>query len=411
MIWKKSELSKISRIGDGAHASLKRIDFGIPYLTAKNITKSGIDYSNMDYISEEIYNKHFKEKSNALTKPKKDDILYSIIGSIGGVYVVRDEKIGISSSVAIFRADINKVLPQYLAYFLKSPSFDAQVQAIKGGVAQGFMSLGKLGTVNISYPDDIEYQNRIIDILSSYDDLIENNQKQIKLLEEAAQRLYKEWFVDLHFPGYEDVKIVDGVPEGWRKTILESVLEKITTGLNPRKNFVLGSGSNYYVTIKNMGDNNIYLDEKCDRVDDEALVKINKRSDLKIGDILFSGIGTMGRVYLVSVPTDNWNVSESVFTMRANEKISKELLYLMLLSSDVQGYCDTHAHGVAQRGIRMADLKAYAFTLPSEEIISRFTKIVKPFIERVQKLQKENVHLVEARDRLLPKLMSGEIEV
>ena len=112
MIWKKSELSKISRIGDGAHASLKRIDFGIPYLTAKNITKSGIDYSNMDYISEEIYNKHFKEKSNALTKPKKDDILYSIIGSIGGVYVVRDEKIGISSSVAIFRADINKVLPQ-----------------------------------------------------------------------------------------------------------------------------------------------------------------------------------------------------------------------------------------------------------------------------------------------------------
>ena len=365
----------------------------------------------MDYISEEIYNKHFKEKSNALTKPKKDDILYSIIGSIGGVYVVRDEKIGISSSVAIFRADINKVLPQYLAYFLKSPFFDAQVQAIKGGVAQGFMSLGKLGTVNILYPDDIEYQNRIIDILSSYDDLIENNQKQIKLLEEAAQRLYKEWFVDLHFPGYEDVKIVDGVPEGWRKTILESVLEKITTGLNPRKNFVLGSGSNYYVTIKNMGDNNIYLDEKCDRVDDEALVKINKRSDLKIGDILFSGIGTMGRVYLVSVPTDNWNVSESVFTMRANEKISKELLYLMLLSSDVQGYCDTHAHGVAQRGIRMADLKAYAFTLPSEEIISRFTKIVKPFIERVQKLQKENVHLVEARDRLLPKLMSGEIEV
>ena len=281
---------------------------------------------------------------------------------------------------------------------------------ISQGTAQDNLSWKKLSTIKFPAPD-IEVQDRIVNILSVYDDLIENNQKQIKLLEEAAQRLYKEWFVDLHFQGYEDVKIVDGVPEGWRKTILESVLEKITTGLNPRKNFVLGSGSNYYVTIKNMGDNNIYLDEKCDRVDDEALVKINKRSDLKIGDILFSGIGTMGRVYLVSVPTDNWNVSESVFTMRANEKISKELLYLMLLSSDVQGYCDTHAHGVAQRGIRMADLKAYAFTLPSEEIISRFTKIVKPFIERVQKLQKENVHLVEARDRLLPKLMSGEIEV
>ena len=81
------------------------------------------------------------------------------------------------------------------------------------------------------------------------------------------------------------------------------------------------------ITIKNMKDNNIYLDDKCDRIDDEALIKINKRSDLQKGDILFSGIGTMGRVYLIGIPTDNWNVSESVFTMRANDNISKEMLY------------------------------------------------------------------------------------
>lgn len=116
-------------------------------------------------------------------------------------------------------------------------------------------------------------------MLVSFEDLIENNQQQIKLLEEAAQRLYKEWFVDLRFPGFEDVKIVEGVPEGWNRVCLDDVLQKITTGLNPRKNFVLGNGENYYVTIKNMGDNNIFLDDKCDRVDDEALDKINKRSD------------------------------------------------------------------------------------------------------------------------------------
>ena len=217
--------------------------------------------------------------------------------------------------------------------------------------------------------------------------------------------------MDLHFPGYENASIVDGVPNGWTSVTLNDVISKITTGLNPRKNFVLGNGKNYYVTIKNMGDNNIYLDEKCDKVDDEAIIKINKRSDLQIGDILFSGIGTMGRVYLIHIPTDNWNVSESVFTMRANEKISKELLYLMLLSPKVQGYCDTHAHGVAQRGIRMADLKEYPFNLPSKDIIVSFTDKVKPLIEKVQTLQKMNVILTEARDRLLPKLMSGEIEV
>ena len=410
MKWEKAELSLIAEIGDGAHASLKRVKSGIPYLTAKNITKNGISYLNIDFISEETYEKYFKEKSNALTKPQKNDILYSIIGSIGGVYCVKDEKIGISSSVAIIRADSELILPQYLAYFLKSKFFEAQVQAIKGGVAQGFMSIEKLKIVKILYPKDLEYQAKVVSILSAYDDLIENNQKQIKLLEEAAQRLYKEWFVDLRFPGYETTPIIDGVPEGWEHTILENVISKITTGLNPRKNFVLGNGNNYYVTIKNMRNNNIYLDEKCDRIDDEAIIKINKRSDLQVGDILFSGIGTMGRVYLVNIPTDNWNVSESVFTLRANNKISKEFLYLMLLSDDVQIYCDQHAHGVAQRGIRMTDLKAYKFILPSKKIIENFTAIIKPIVEKIQNLHVQIVDVTEARDRLLPKLMSGELE-
>ena len=281
---------------------------------------------------------------------------------------------------------------------------------ISQGTAQDNLSWEKLSTIKFPTPP-IEVQNKIASILSAYDDLIENNQKQIKLLEEAAQRLYKEWFVDLRFPGHEDVKIVDGVPEGWEHVQLIDVLKNITTGLNPRKNFVLGSGKNYYVTIKNMSDNDIYLDDKCDKVDDEALEKINKRSDLKTGDILFSGIGTMGRVYLISIPTDNWNVSESVFTMRANEKISKELLYLILLSDDVQNYCELNAHGAAQRGIRMADLKAYKFNLPPNEIIRNFTSLVIPILAKVQKIRSENLILSEARDRLLPKLISGEIQV
>lgn len=284
------------------------------------------------------------------------------------------------------------------------------LKAMSAGSTTKFLKLGMLQNLEIPFPD-IETQRRIADILSAYDDLIENNQKQIKLLEEAAQRLYKEWFVDLRFPGYENVKVVDGVPEGWEKAPLSDVIEKITTGLNPRQNFVLGHGDNYYVTIKNMGNNTIYLDDKCDRVDDAALEKINSRSDLKIGDILFSGIGTMGRVYLVSIPTNNWNVSESVFTIRANNRITKELLYLILLSSDMQKYCDNNAHGVAQRGIRMADLKAYPIILPSTSIIDSFTSVVKPIIEKTQSVNKQITKLAEARDRLLPKLMSGELEV
>ena len=158
MAWEKVKLGDVCKIGDGAHASLKRLSHGIPYLTAKNLTRNGIDVQNLDFIDETTYNKHFKESSIALTRPQKDDILYSIIGSIGGVYLVKDEKIGISSSVAIFRSNPSTLISKYLYYYLKSSLFDSQIQAIKGGVAQGFMSLSKLSSIEISYPLEIKTQ-------------------------------------------------------------------------------------------------------------------------------------------------------------------------------------------------------------------------------------------------------------
>jgi len=296
---------------------------------------------------------------------------------------------------------------EFLYYALKSKQ--AILHKAQKGAAIPHVTPLLIGNIDFLLPNK-DVQHRIATILSRYDSLIENYQKQIKLLEEAAQRLYKEWFVDLHFPGHENTKIVDGVPEGWDKKTIDDVTCKVTTGLNPRKNFVLGKGSNYYVTIKNMADNTLFLDDRCDRVDNEALEKINKRSDLKIGDILFSGIGTIGRVALVDIPTNNWNVSESVFTLRVNDIVTKEFLYLMLLSPDMQNYCQSNAHGAAQKGIRMADLKAYSFNLPPFGVIQKFTNLVTPTIKKVSSIRNQIRLLTEARDRLLPKLMSGEIK-
>ena len=306
-----------------------------------------------------------------------------------------------------FKKELNV---RYLYYWFKSHIGKHSVDSIAKGTAQKAVPIDGLRNLDIELPS-FPIQHRIASILSRYDSLIENYQKQIKLLEEAAQRLYKEWFVGLHFPGHENTKIIDGAPEGWEKITIADVTSKVTTGLNPRKNFVLGKGSNYYVTIKNMADNTIFLDDRCDRVDNEALDKINKRSDLKIGDILFSGIGTIGRVALVDIPTDNWNVSESVFTMRVNEIVTKEYLYFVLLSSEMQNYCQSNAHGAAQKGIRMADLKAYSFNLPPFDAIQKFTSLVTPTIKKISSIRNQIRLLTEARDRLLPKLMSGEIEL
>lgn len=404
--WKKITLEECCHsITDGDHQSMPVSECGVPFIIISNIKNNRIDFEDTRFVPVEYY-----DSLDVTRKAQRGDILYTVKGSFGiPAYVDSDMPFVFQRDIAILKCN-NRVNSKFLYYIMKSVEFERLADLLAIGSAQRAITLKTLRGIEILIPEKSE-QDRIVEMLSPYDDLIENNQKQIKLLEEAAQRLYKEWFVDLRFPGYEDVQIVDGVPEGWKIVSLDDVISKITTGLNPRKNFALGKGNNFYVTIKNMGDNNIYLDDKCDKIDDEALEKINKRSDLRTGDILFSGIGTMGRVYLISIPTNNWNVSESVFTMRVNERITNEYLYMVLLSDDMKSYCDQNAHGVAQRGIRMADLRAYKLFLPDDNTLKKYTFISKPLIQKVQSLQKQCKELTEARDRLLPKLMSGEIEL
>lgn len=407
MIWKTSQLSQISKIGDGAHASLKRMELGIPYLTAKNITESGVDYSQMDYISEETYNKYFKEESNALTQPRKDDILYSIIGSIGGVYVVKEEKIGISSSVAIFRVNSEIVIPQYLAYFLKSKSFDAQVQAIKGGVAQGFMSLGKLGTVTISYPDDVNYQKRIVDILYAYDSLVENSQKQINLLEEAAQRLYKEWFVDLRFPNYEECKIVDGIPEGWKRVHISDVCETVGGGTPSTKvNEYYQDGDVRWVTPTDITRNKclILLDSEK-KITKMGLEKSSARM-VPPYTILMTSRASVGYFGICEheVCTNQGFIS----CIPYEENIRYFLLYnLMNRTEEIR----QKASGSTFLEISKKSFREFEIILPASNALEIFNKVITTYIKQMEISAKKMSQLWQARERLLPKLMCGKIKI
>ena len=400
--WKKCTIGDMVTLRQGFAINAKSKH----YISKEPTSLALLRIADMKSGSREIYVKE-DIPINFIAQPQ--DIVYTRTGNVGLVF---RNNYGVvhNNCFTVTPNDARVLSRDFLYYLLQSKYFFEKANSLARGAAQPDLPHSLFNSIEISYPE-LDCQHRIATILSRYDSLIENYQKQIKLLEEAAQRLYKEWFVGLHFPGHENTKIVDGVPEGWVKKTIDDVTSKVTTGLNPRKNFVLGKGSNYYVTIKNMADNTIFLDDRCDKVDNEALEKINKRSDLKIGDILFSGIGTIGRVALVDILTNNWNVSESVFTMRVNENVTKEFLYLMLLSPDVQNYCQSNAHGAAQKGIRMADLKAYSFYLPPFGVIQQFSSLVTPTIKKVSSIRNQTRLLTEARDRLLPKLMSGELKV
>lgn len=248
----------------------------------------------------------------------------------------------------------------------------------------------------VDYPS----QKKIAAILSALDEKIELNKRINDNLYQLLMLSFKN--------EYWNVK--QNHPE-WKLTTLDEATSRFGTGLNPRKNFVLGHGNNYYVTIKNMGNNRIYLDDRCDKVDDDAIQKIQKRSDLQVGDLLFSGIGTIGRVYLIDKPVINWNTSESVFNLRPNNTVSSEFLYLLLLNNDMQEYAISLASGSVQKGIRMADLKRYSFPLPTANVMLQLTLIWKPIIQKIKANEEENDTVAMLRDSLLSKLMTGEVDV
>lgn len=222
MIFEKVKLKEIcSSISDGDHQAPPKVTKGVPFVTISNITNTNqFDFSNTMFVPQEYY-----DRLDSKRKAQEGDILYSVVGSFGiPVYIKETTPFVFQRHIAILRPNVDKIVPEFLYYTMLNRDFYMKADAVALGAAQRTISLTALRNMEIEIPH-IEVQKKIAKVLASYDDLIENNQKQIKLLEEAAQRLYKEWFVDLRFPGHEDVAIVDSVPEGWKKEKLINIAD------------------------------------------------------------------------------------------------------------------------------------------------------------------------------------------
>jgi len=347
---------------------------------------------------------------------EKNGIIVGRKGTVGTVYYSETPFYCIDTAYYLTEDDTKEDL-KYLYYLLnhlplKKLNTDSAVPGLNRDNAYSQV---------FSLPP-IQEQKSIAHILSTLDDKIEVNNQINKTLENMAQAIFKQWFVDFEFPnedgepykssGGEMIESELGmIPKGWEVRTVDDITAKFTTGLNPRKNFVLGNGNNFYVTIKNMGNQQVFLDDRCDKIDDQALVTINKRSDLRKGDVLFSGIGTIGRTYLIDTIPKNWNISESIFTLRAYDERVSLFLYQLLLSESFQGYAKQLASGSVQKGIRMGDMKIFKLAYSESVVINNYHKIMSSVIDKIKVLQRENIMLSNLRETLLPKLMSGEIRV
>ena len=278
--------------------------------------------------------------------------------------------------------------------------------------------------LEINPPTKLDQQN-ISSVLSAIDKKIELNNKIKSELADISKTLYEYWFVQFNYPNcdnkpykssggsmvYSNV-LKKEIPECWATSTLSEVISRSGTGLNPRDNFKLGDGDCFYVTIKNIDNGKIILDDRCDKINKEALKIIDKRSQLDSGDVLFTSIEPVGITYLIHDKPVNWNINESVFTLRPDyTKITSEYLYLLLSSSEMKSFTKNVSSGSIHKGIRHSVLKTFKLPYSGYELIAKFSEIIKPSLRKIYILDNENAKLSELKKWLLPMLMNGQIKI
>ena len=305
-----------------------------------------------------------------------------------------------STEYLVFRPKDNRVDNLYLFYFMNTDFIkESMIKSMVGATGRQRVNNEVFSRLDVDFPD-INTQRRIAAILSAYDDLIENNRRQIKLLEEAAQRLYKEWFVDLRFPGWETSPITDGVPEGWKKGTLGDIA--FDAGKNEKKE--KRSSYTYYLPIDCLPKKSLaYISTNDICLAESSLVAF------KPNDILFGAM----RPYFhkVVIARDIGLTRNTCFVINAKEKTYWSYLVMLLFSEDTVNYATRISVGTTMPYTRWKDFIQMPAIIPSVDIVTKFGKHFFPIANKIGYLAELNIKLTEARDRLLPKLMSGEIEL
>ena len=392
----KDITTKITKGTTPSNIGASFTDEGINYFRsemlgkAKHLDKS----SGMMFISESTHNKLKRSQIEA------NDILFSMAGIyLGKLAIVKDEDVPANTNQAVALIRFNKgVNIDYLYYFMVQKSFNAYVNCMSAQAAQPNINLKQIGNLQIALPTD-ERQKRIADILSNYDNLIENNNKRIKLLEQMAENLYKEWFVRFRFPGYEDVEFEEKKPRGWQ------------VGTEDKKHFtptifkygeLRKSGS--FVRGKNITAANMI--EGAVPVISAGLQPSGYHNEANVyGASLTISASGANAGYLQYHLQDIWTADCSYYQDDATIWfVYNTLKYIQSVISNLQ--C-----GAAQPHVYPKNINKLCVLIPTEELIYKFNEYVKPYYDEIKIFNQRNQLLTKQRDMLLPRLMSGKLEV
>ena len=392
--WKCYKLNDISSLSNGINFDKSAYTSGVKLIGVSDF-KNRIhpDYDSLQEVDSKVV------KSGDYLE--KGDIVF--VRSNGNKELVgrcmiidRDIPVTYSGFCIKLRLKDKKIFdPVFFNYLFKTRQFKKSMTGTAVGANIQNLSQSRLGSCEVNVPD-IETQKKIATILSRYDSLIENYQKQIKLLEEAAQRLYKEWFVDLHFPGHENTKIVDGVPEGWEKKRLSDIAN-IIMGQSPKSEFynTEGDGIPFHQGVGSYGYRFV-----VDNVYSTSFTRIAEPNS-----ILFSVRAPVGRL---NITKNKIVIGRGLASINHKMGYQSYLYYLLkekFFKDNIIG------NGAIFASISKDELYNLVFFIPSDEIVKRYDAIANKIDKNIQYVDSQIRLLTEARDRLLPKLMSGEIAV
>ena len=393
--WKKLKLGELYEVHNGLSKGRQFFGSGYPFLTFSTVFNNWF----LPEILDSLVQSSDKEREACSIKR-------------GDVFITRTsetmDELGMSS-VALkdypnatyngftkrLRPTTDDVIPEYIGYYLRSKKFRGKFMAFSSMTTRASLANDDLLSMEVEIPEK-STQQHIATILSRYDSLIENYQKQIKLLEEAAQRLYKEWFVDLHFPGHENTKIVDGVPEGWEKKTLSDI-SSIIMGQSPKSEFYNtdGNGLPFHQGVGSYGYRFV-----VDNIYSTSFTRIAEPNS-----ILFSVRAPVGRL---NITKNKIVIGRGLAAINHKMGCQSYLYYLLkekFFKDNIIG------NGAIFASISKDELYNQVFVIPSDEMVMRYEAIANKIDLNIQYVDSQIRLLTEARDRLLPKLMSGEIAV
>lgn len=359
-----------------------------------DITKAQQKPGDVPVISSSGIKSHHSE-----AKVEGPGIVIGRKGTLGSVFF--SEQDFWPHDTTLWSKELHGNSPRFVYYFLKT----LRLENYNVGNANPTLNRNHIHDLEIRIPDR-PTQDEIADILSAYDDLIENNRRRMALLEESARLLYREWFVHLRFPGHEHVPINDGVPEGWERKNYNDVFS-FEGGFAFKSKSYLESGKYGVVTIKNVHDAKFVPD--CPSRLDEVPEKMKEHCFLKTGDVLLSLTGNVGRACFVY--GENYLLNQRVAKVSGTPGVPRSFVYWTFSNTASQQTLTNMAYGVAQLNLSPVKLGKCEFIKPSQMILDLFDESCESIFRQLIALSLQSRELESARDILLPRLMNGELAV